>query len=329
MERDHAIVVGASMGGLLAARVLSEHFGHVTILERDPLPSGPEVRKSVPQGAHVHVLLEGGRRILFGLFPDLCDALRAAGAVETEVGSRFAWHQFGVWKTRSPLTPPARRGGLLFAIENGRWMCTLSGWLRDYPPTDEADFISFARDLAVPDLYEVIRGAEPLGEIRPHRFASSMRRRFERLRGMPEGFVVMGDALSSFNPVYGQGMTVSAMEADALDACLRDIADGQVTAQFQRRAARIVDAAWLLAATEDLRHPEVEGARPPLLHALHAYVERAHRVAARDEIVMKRLCEVLSMSATPSSLFGLATAVRVLGRSTIRGRQPGREPAHV
>ena len=100
------------------------------------------------------------------------------------------------------------------------------------------------------------------------------------------------------------------------------IANGQVTAQFQRRAARIVDAAWLLAATEDLRHPEVEGARPPLLHALHAYVERAHRVAARDEVVMKRLCEVLSMTAPPTTLFGLATAVRVLGRSNIPHRAP-------
>ncbi len=442
MERDHAIVVGASMGGLLAARVLSEHFEHVTILERDPLPEGPEVRKGVPQGAHVHVLLEGGRRILDGLFPDLCDALRAAGAVQTEVGSRFAWHQFGVWKTRSPLglnlwqqtrplledlvrtrvvarqnvalrigarvagllatyggsrvtgvrlatpgasqaeelradlvvdasgrgsratewlevlglgrvdeeevrmwlgystriyrrtgdpgwnaclilpTPPAHRGGLLFAVEGGRWMCTLSAWLRDYPPTDEAEFMSFARTLAVPDLYEVIRDAEPLGEIRPHRFASSLRRRFERLRRMPEGFVVMGDALSSFNPVYGQGMTVSAMEAEALDACLRNIVNGQVTSQFQRSAARIVDAAWLLAATEDLRYPEVEGARPRLLHALHAYVQRAHRVAARDDVVMKRLCEVLSMTAAPTTLFGLATAVRVLGRSSTPRHAP-------
>jgi 2-polyprenyl-6-methoxyphenol hydroxylase-like FAD-dependent oxidoreductase len=174
----------------------------------------------------------------------------------------------------------------------------------------------------------VIREAEPLDEIRPHRFASSMRRRFERLRGMPEGFVVMGDALSSFNPVYGQGMSVSAMEAEALDACLRDTANGQVTAQFQRRAARVVDAAWLLAATEDLRYPEVEGARPPLLPVLHAYVERAHRVASHDEVVMRRLCEVLSMTARPTALFGLATAVRVLGRSNVpRRASPTLRPA--
>ncbi len=72
MERDHAIVVGASMAGLLAARVLSDHFARVTILERDPLPQGPEVRKAVPQGAHTHP-------------------------------RSLAWHQFGAWKTRRPI----------------------------------------------------------------------------------------------------------------------------------------------------------------------------------------------------------------------------------
>ncbi|MFL5271067.1 MAG: FAD-dependent oxidoreductase [Anaeromyxobacteraceae bacterium] len=445
MERQHAVVVGASIGGLLAARVLSEHFERVTILERDALPGGPEVRKAVPQGAHVHVLLPGGSEVLAALFPGFHDTLRAAGAVETDVASRLAWYQFGVWKMRRsvglsmwqltrPLlewslrtrvtaldnvalrtgtrvgallattdggrvigvrvatgdldaeelradlvvdasgrgsrapewlsglgrprveedeirmwlgyssrffrrtkdpgwnaayviaTPPAHRAGLLFAVEGGRWLCTLSSWLRDYPPTDEAAFMAFARDLPVSELHEAIRDAEPLGEIHSHRFACSVRRRFEKLR-MPEGFVVLGDALSSFSPIYGQGMTVSALEAQALRACLRETSG--VTARFQRSAARIVDGAWLLAASEDLRYPEVEGARPPLLGVLHRYVERAHRLAGRDDVVLRRLCEVLAMAAPPTVLFRPATAVRILARRPAPRAQEGRDlPAH-
>jgi 2-polyprenyl-6-methoxyphenol hydroxylase-like FAD-dependent oxidoreductase len=77
---ERAIVLGASMGGLLAARVLADFFQTVTVIERDELPDDPVNRRGVPQGRHVHALLSRGAQILDELFPGLLDELVAAGA---------------------------------------------------------------------------------------------------------------------------------------------------------------------------------------------------------------------------------------------------------
>ena len=67
----HAIVIGSSIAGLAAARVLSDHFAHVTIIERDRLPATPDFRRGAPQGRHAHLLLPPGQAILEQLFPEL------------------------------------------------------------------------------------------------------------------------------------------------------------------------------------------------------------------------------------------------------------------
>ena len=89
---DHAVVLGASLAGLLAARVLADAYGQVTVVERDPLPDRAEHRKGVPQGRHAHVLLARGAQILDELFPGLLDDLAAGGAaVIRELGEvRFS-----------------------------------------------------------------------------------------------------------------------------------------------------------------------------------------------------------------------------------------------
>ena len=88
----HAVVAGASMAGLLAARVLAEHFEQVTVVERDPLPGAPETRKGVPQARHVHILLHRGSAILEDLFPSLTDELLRAGAHRISAGRELAWY---------------------------------------------------------------------------------------------------------------------------------------------------------------------------------------------------------------------------------------------
>ena len=80
-QRRHAIVMGGSMAGLLAVRVLSEHFERVTLIERDALPLGPDQRRGVPQGHHTHGLLASGRRVLDRLFTGISEELVAGGAV--------------------------------------------------------------------------------------------------------------------------------------------------------------------------------------------------------------------------------------------------------
>src|SRR6266496_2264719 len=77
---DQAVVLGAGMAGLLAARVLADAYRRVTVVERDPLPQMPANRKGVPQGRHAHLLVPRGAQILDELFPGLLGELVAEGA---------------------------------------------------------------------------------------------------------------------------------------------------------------------------------------------------------------------------------------------------------
>src|SRR5215217_4169297 len=76
---DHAVVLGAGMAGLLAARVLADAYERVTVVERDPLPETAENRRGVPQGRHAHLLVPGGTQILDRLFPGLLEDMGADG----------------------------------------------------------------------------------------------------------------------------------------------------------------------------------------------------------------------------------------------------------
>src|SRR5262249_25055810 len=157
------------------------------------------------------------------------------------------------------------------AQEGDRWHVTLIGYLGVHAPTDEQGFLAYARSLRAPDVDEVIKDAEPLTRPVPFKFPASQRRRYEQVAHFPDGFLVIGDALCSFNPVYAQGMTVAALEAVALGECVAKGTD-QLTRRFLRQASAIVDAAWSVAAGGDLRFPEVEGKRTPLVRFINWYL---------------------------------------------------------
>src|SRR5215475_13158977 len=99
-RHSSAVVLGASMSGLLAARALSDRFEHVTVVERDVLPQGVELRKGVPQSAHAHGLLASGYRVIDEYFPGMMDELEALGASRGDVVGDFLWFQYGRWKLR-------------------------------------------------------------------------------------------------------------------------------------------------------------------------------------------------------------------------------------
>ncbi len=226
------------------------------------------------------------------------------------------------WFLITPDAPRESRFGGVFPIEGDRWICSLGGWIGDHVPLDAAAFLAFARSLPAPDIYDIIVNAEPLSEIVPHKFPSSLRRHYEKLQEFPEGLLVLGDAISSFNPTYGQGMTSAALQAAELDKLLakRKTLDG-LAAAFFKRAAKVVDIPWQLAVGEDFRFPETTGPKPPGTDFINRYVTKVHRATLHDEVVGLAFLRVMNLMAPPPSLFHPKILWRVLrgnnGRSQL------------
>ncbi len=448
-----AVVVGASMAGLLAARVLAEHVDRVVVLDRDTLPEDAVPRGGAPQTAHPHGLLARGRRGLEELFPGLTADLVALGAVPGDMQEDFRWINQGVPMARGrsglngllvsrpllerevrrrvladpritvrgqvvvrsltddgadrvtgvvgvdrddpagsaerrwdadlvvdasgrqssapewlsalgfeppeeervevdvayatrhyrrepghldgdaglamPGTPGNPRSGVLLAQEGDRWICGLGGILGDRPPLDPDGFEAYAASLPSPVLHEFIRSAVPLDEPRRFRFPASVRRRYERLARSPRGLLVTGDAVCSFNPVYGQGMTVACLEALALrDVLRRGLDRPSLAREFWQACAPTVDVPWQIAAGGDRRFPGVPGQVDRRTRLLNGYVARVQRAAAVDPAVGTAFLRVANLEAPPSSLMSPPVLARVV-RSSRRPRVVVRRPVPV
>ncbi|MGH7127803.1 MAG: NAD(P)/FAD-dependent oxidoreductase [Planctomycetaceae bacterium] len=447
-----AVVLGGSLAGLLAARVLSGHFDSVTLVERDRIGDRPESRKGQPHTRHGHGLLAKGLEILTRLFPELPEDLRAGGAVFGDIGQRIRWHAQGGYRVpfdsgligvlagrpfleslvrrrllsranisvldecdverpvlsadggritgvvvrrrneadrqevlpadlvvdatgRGSATPrwlealgfprPAEsvvsigmkyatrtfrrrpgdlpgadmlivseqaptipRSGFVLAMEEDRWMVTLTARGSEPSPRTDREFLAFARTLAAPDLDDLLQDLEPLTDIVHHTVPSNLRRRYETLSRFPEGFLVLGDAVCSFNPVYGQGMTSAALQASVLDDLLTEQGPERLSRgpkRYFQRIARVIDIPWQMALSEDVRFagPDGRTARPGGL--LAGYLDRMHRATHRDPVVYRAFLEVLNLLRPPGRLFAPEILWRVLrngGRTTARRSVP-------
>jgi len=226
-----------------------------------------------------------------------------------------------------PTPPEQKRMGVLTHIEGDRWMVSLCGWHHDDPPTDDAGFLEYAGNLPAPDIYLAIKDAEPLTPAVSHRIPSDLRRHYERLARFPEGLAVVGDAVCSFNPIYGQGMTTAALEAKALDAALRRQVTrrtaGDITgfaSRFRKDVAHAVTIPWLMATAEDFRYPETTGPRVPGISILHWYTNQLHDMTAYDSRVLLQFLQVMHILKSPLALFSPPIVARVLAHRL--GRRP-------
>jgi len=443
-DASRAVVIGAGMAGLLAARVLSDFFAEVVLVERDRLPDRPQFRPGVPQAAHGHVLLVGGVRTINDLFPGIERQLNDAGATSGDVCNdaivvvrgrqlpRFPSNLRGMllsrnlleWQVRQRLgehanvtirpecrvtglihdaavsrvtgirvaapgeavteivadvvvdasgarsvtsawlaesgiatvpetvvdarvgyasrrfrrpanwsedwkvaaiswQPPTNRcAGGVYPEENGIWVASLVGALEDIPKTTEDHFLAHARQLEDPVLYDLIRDSEPVSKIAGYRLLGNRRRRYSGLSKRLGRLIVIGDALCTINAFYGQGMTIAALEARALQAQFSGVAldDAPAVDRAVRRAQRacetVLTIPWLFSTTEDFRHGTgVEGVRTLTHRVASWYVDRALQV--RSERITLAIFRTMGM-VDPYALFRPRVLIEVLLMSALR-----------
>lgn len=164
-----------------------------------------------------------------------------------------------------PTPPDDTRGGVILPEENGRWVVTLVGIAGDYPPTDEAGFLAFARSLPTPQIYQAIKDAKPLSEPFGFRRTENRMRRYDKLPQFLEGFLVIGDAVCALNPVYAQGMTAAVTGSHVLEATLNRFRDGLavgnvtgLAAAYQKALRAGLDDLWSQSTSKDWDWPMTE-----------------------------------------------------------------------
>lgn len=375
---ERAVVVGGSLAGLCAARVLADAFAEVVVIERDRFPDGAVVRDGAPQTNHPHILLEAGRATLEDLFPGFSEDLTAAGGLIVDAGTDVVHYEDGgvladdddeeqppMYCASRPLiecvvrrhvaavdavdlrgghrcvdyrvdgetvtgvtcrdesgserpvdadlvvdasgrtsrtperlaerdyptppvdevhvdvtystirverpstdcrilgvppSPPRTRGAMAIPVEDERWEVILQGVHGDDAPTERTRFVEFAESLPLDDIGRIVTERSWVsGDVDHYPFPSSLRRRYEALDRFPAGLVVTGDAIASFNPVYGQGMSVAALDAVTLHHALADGGLAGLGPRFFDRASDVVDVAWQLAVGADLEFPQTAG----------------------------------------------------------------------
>ncbi|MFB6960636.1 FAD-dependent monooxygenase [Streptomyces sp. NPDC056309] len=207
------------------------------------------------------------------------------------------------------------RSGMVLPIEGDRWMVSLAGTRGGEPPADPDGFLRYALDLPSPIVGRLVSGAEPLTDVHISRSTSNARRYLEKLPRWPEGFVALGDAVATYNPAYGQGMSVAALGARLLrDELRRSGPDAPGLARrVQRGAAQSVDAAWAAAVGQDVWYPNSRGASPGAADRLvTSYSRRLTRAATGSYRAAAALWEVTSLRTGPQRLLRPDTLLDVL-----------------
>ncbi|MFC9932193.1 NAD(P)/FAD-dependent oxidoreductase [Streptomyces sp. NPDC127190] len=227
--------------------------------------------------------------------------------------------------------PATTRGAVIAPIEDGRWIVTLLGIGPDRPTRQENDFLPFAASLPTAEIAHALQHMTPLTPVATSRATANRRRHLDRAPALPANLFVLGDAACAFNPIYAQGMTVAALGARLLGACLRGPAGPTATAaRFHRRLSRLIDGPWLLATSADQRFPLTQGPAPSLTRRLMAdHLDRVLAAGARNPQVQHAFLKVLTMVDGPSSLAAPATLLRTLRHSarTVPSPVPGPCPA--
>jgi 2-polyprenyl-6-methoxyphenol hydroxylase-like FAD-dependent oxidoreductase len=207
------------------------------------------------------------------------------------------------------------RAGMVLPIEGDRWMVSLAGTRGGEPPADPDGFLQYILDLPHPILGRLVSGAEPLTDVHTSHSTQNARRYLEKAQNWPAGLVVLGDALATFNPAYGQGMSVAALGAQVLSRELdqEGFSAPGLAAKVQRGLAAPVEGAWAMAVGQDIWYPNTKGPAPTTADRLITrYSRRLLKSATGSYAAAAALAAVTSMEADASTLMRPGTLLAAL-----------------
>lgn len=214
----------------------------------------------------------------------------------------------------SPSFPENPYGVLIQTIEDNRYFVTFSGYANEKAPQTDDEFYDFAENLSIPNVTEFLNKAEGITDIKTYKIPYQVRRRFDLVNNVPEGLLVVGDAQCRFDPVFGQGVSVAAMEAHQLQLLLqsRKQLDKTFTQQFYKKAADIIETPWDMTTTEISRHPQLKRELTTKQKFQLWYTKQIYRLSASDSDVYIRLVRVMNLIRSPFHLFHPKVLLAVL-----------------
>eukprot|EP00884_Botryococcus_braunii_P018581 jgi/Botrbrau1/5406/Bobra.182_1s0010.1 len=212
-------------------------------------------------------------------------------------------------------------GSLLLPVENSEWMLICSGSGEFEPPQDKAGLLDWtARYLPVPDMHDVLSKTELLSEPRAFRRTDNINRHFEQV-AMPDGLAVLGDAVCTFNPSHGQGMTVATKGAALLGSLVASrlpTGEGSSSArlqalqglpkEFQAKLAEENKFPWTIATAYDVKTAIAQGKAPavvqtPVEKLLDLYMDLVFVASKKNWRVVNRVNDVLHLVKPPTAMF--------------------------
>jgi len=223
------------------------------------------------------------------------------------------WWWKGAWV--DPKIDENPYAGVLFPVENDRWVVTIAGVGKNYPPADEAGYTEMLSRLRSPLLAEAVKLAEPISDVYAARSMANRWRRYDQWPARLDGFVALGDSACAFNPVYGQGMTTGALSA----LTFRDVIakygldHPELPRKFQIAQAELQKAPWGMATGADFAVPGVTGHRPIASRLFDPFFALIMQHSADDPVVRMTVGKVIHMLRPPSDLFTPA----FLGRAAV------------
>jgi 2-polyprenyl-6-methoxyphenol hydroxylase-like FAD-dependent oxidoreductase len=447
LGREKAVIIGGGISGKLAARVLSDFFQEVIILERDPEPQGPFPRKGAPQGEHVHALLFAGANGLEELFPGITEKFIESGAVKINSTQDLAWFHHGVWKLRFagdyttilqtrphlewqieqymkripnvsiqysqivqnylymekekritgveitdgsdsirtvnadlivdasgassfssrwlnkrevhipeeqvkidlsyftktvqlpdnqnrdwtiklvyPNPPQEKIGGVISKVEGNRYIVTFMGYHNEINEKDivksDDSFIDIAKKLPKLDIYQELKDATALSSTSIYRVPKISWRRFDKVKNLPNGLLLLGDTVCRIDPFFGQGMSIAVLEAQRLKDLLtyQNQTHQKMIEAFHQQAAKIIYPIWNMVITEDFRYPATIGKKPAGLSIQQWYAKNIFLLSSENQYIYNSFIKVMNLLRPTSSLMHPRIIKSVLKRTFSNNR---------